>query len=458
MKIYIGNDASKGYADVAFLNESGTFLPEGRRFDDTAEGHNQLRERIMMLKEKNDGGEFVVGIEATGGFERNWLKFFGELKAVCKMRVLLLNALAVRKFFELNLRRNKTDRISARNIAEYLKSGGRRKDFEYQPQMQGARTLYGCINAAIGRRVQVQTQLQCLLPSVQPELVQYCRDGIPQWVIELLSIYPTAEALSKAKPKTLCKIHSITQSRASRLIEAAKESVASQNDDQSAGVLSFLANEIKEQNLKIEKLQESLKKSLKDDPAVKIIDGIKGLGIWTAMVLRLEYGNIERFYSAEAAVAYAGLDPRIDQSGDQLHNCGISRAGRVRIRAALYMPTLAAIRWNPIIHNFYNHLIAKGKPEKVAIVACMRKLIHIVYACWISGKPFDPNYQAKQQNQQVEKISTLQPIADIIPSLAAPISRKEAKRRKAAAMPQKDIPLMRGPGAASINNNRKFSS
>lgn len=433
MKIYVGSDASKGYGDIVFLNEAGTFLVESRRFDDTAEGHEQLRKAMLDLEGKNGDVEFVVGLEASGGFERNWLKFFKELKSVFKIKVFLLNAFAVRKFFERNLRRNKTDRISASNIAEYLKNGLRRKDFEWEPQMQGARTLYGCINAAIGRRVQMQNQLQSLLSTAQTELVQYCRDGIPQWVIQLLSNYPTAEKLSKAKAKTLCKINSITQSRATKLIQAAKESVASQMDEQSAISVSFLASEIKEQNQKIEKLQKSLEKALKNDAAVKIIDGIKGIGIWTAMVLRLEYGNIERFYSADAAIAYAGLDPRINQSGDQLNNLGISRAGRIRIRAALYMPTLAAIRFNPIIRNFYNRLIAEGKPEKVAVVACMRKLIHIVYACWISGKPFDPNYQLNKQNQAVKKNRTMQPLANVVASLSAPISSKEAKRRKAAA-------------------------
>lgn len=456
--IHIGGDVSKGYLDSAFLNQARTFLQEGGRFDDTAMGHSQLRDRMLKLKEKDDSIHFIVGLEASGGLERNWLKFFREMKALCNIKVFLLNALAVRKFFERNLRRNKTDRISARNIAEYLFSGGRRKDFEYEPQMQGARTLYGCINAAIGRRVQMQTQLQSLLPTVQPELVQYCRDGVPDWILNLLIVYPTAAQLAKARSKSLCKINSITASRATKLIQAAKESVASQIDESSAGTVSFLANEIQEQNQKITDLEKSLMKSLKDDLAIKIIDSIKGLGIWTATVLRLEYGNIERFYSPEAAVAYSGLDPRIDQSGDELHNCGISRAGRIRIRAALYMPTLAAIRFNPIIREFYKRLIAAGKPKKVAIVACMRKLIHIIYACWITGRPFNPNYQTQHAKKAEKQKTSTQPLANIIASVTAPVSRKEAKRRKAAAMPQKGIsPLMRGPGAASTSNSRKFS-
>ncbi len=126
--IYIGGDVSKGYVDVAFLNQSMTFLQEAGRFDDTAIGQSQLRDRILKLKEKHDPVQFVVGLEASGGLERNWLKFFREMKTLCDIKVFLLNPLAVRKFFERNLRRNKTDRISARNIAEYLFSGGRRKE------------------------------------------------------------------------------------------------------------------------------------------------------------------------------------------------------------------------------------------------------------------------------------------------------------------------------------------
>ena len=462
MKICIGNDVSKGYADIAFLNEARTVLSESGRFDDTADGHEQVRQCMTRLKEKNNDVEFIVGVEASGGLERNWLKFFRELKNSFNensfnVKVYLLNAFAVKKFSERNLKRNTTDRISARNIAEYLFSGGRRKDFEFEPQMQGARTLYGCINSTIGRRVQIQCQLQSLLVAVQPELVQYCRDGIPEWVINLLTVYPTATQLAKARIKSLSKINSITSSRAKTLIEAAQKTVASQIDEQTAEAVSFLAKEIKEQNLKISDLQQSLIQSLKNDSAVQLIDSIKGLGIWTSIVMRLEYGNMERFYSPEAAVAYAGLDPRLEESGDQVHNCGISHAGRIRIRAALYMPTLAAIRFNPIIRNLYNRLIAAGKPEKLAITACMRKMIHLIYACWITGKPFNANYQSRYVKKVEKENKGMQPLASIIASLSAPISKQEAKRRKAAAMPQKDIPLMRGPSAASTNDNRKIS-
>ena len=52
--------------------------------------------------------------------------------------------------------------------------------------------------------------------------------------------------------------------------------------------------------------------------------------------------------------------------------------GRSRVRAVLYMGTLAASRFNPVIRDFYQRLLAAGKPKKVALVACMRKLLVIL--------------------------------------------------------------------------------
>lgn len=439
-KIRVGIDVSKGYADVEFCNEAGTYLSQGGTYDDTPAGHELLLDQFARLLEQDKDVEFVVGLEASGGLERNWEKFFRKLKASYKLELLVLNPLAVRKYLERNLRRNKTDKISARNIAEYLSSGRRRQDVEYEVELAGDRTLYRCITAAIGRRVQMQCQLQSFLPTVQPELVQYCRDGVPDWILELLIRYPTPILLAKAKAETISRIDQITPEKAIRIITAARDSVASMTDDATAKSIVFLCKEIQQQNKKIEELQASLVDSLKDHPDVAIIDSIKGVGLWTAVILRLEYGSFDRFYSADAAVAFAGLDPRIDQSGDMLRNLGISRAGRSRIRSALYMPALAAIRWNPVIRDFYEHLIAKGKKVKVAQVACMRKLIHIIYACVITGRPFDTNYQSDHRKTVPQtQAKPAQDSRKASLDQTAPISRKEAKKRKAAAaMPQKD--------------------
>jgi transposase len=63
--------------------------------------------------------------------------------------------------------------------------------------------------------------------------------------------------------------------------------------------------------------------------------------------------------------------------------------GRAAVRRMLYMATLAAVRFNPVIGAFYHRLVATGKPNKVVLVACMRKLLTILNAIAKTGKPWD---------------------------------------------------------------------
>jgi transposase len=64
--------------------------------------------------------------------------------------------------------------------------------------------------------------------------------------------------------------------------------------------------------------------------------------------------------------------------------------GRLRVRAALYMGTLVATRYNSVIRVFYQRLLAAGKAKKVALVACMRKLLTILNSMVESGRHWDP--------------------------------------------------------------------
>jgi transposase len=66
--------------------------------------------------------------------------------------------------------------------------------------------------------------------------------------------------------------------------------------------------------------------------------------------------------------------------------------GRANVRAALYMPTVVAVRWNPVLRDFYQRLVAGGKPKKVALVACMRQLLVILNAMLKHGTPWRENH------------------------------------------------------------------
>ncbi|MCK9296367.1 MAG: transposase, partial [Desulfobulbaceae bacterium] len=86
--------------------------------------------------------------------------------------------------------------------------------------------------------------------------------------------------------------------------------------------------------------------------------------------------------------ALIGVAPFNRDSG-QMRGKRIIFGGRANVRRVLYMATLAAIRFNQVIQRFYERLVAAGKPKKVAIVACMRKLLTILNAMVKSQKKWD---------------------------------------------------------------------
>jgi len=77
-------------------------------------------------------------------------------------------------------------------------------------------------------------------------------------------------------------------------------------------------------------------------------------------------------------------------SGTSVHKkVRISKHGNAHLRRALYMPALVAIRHQPNLRAFYQHLRDRGKPKMVALIAVMRKLLHAIYGMFKHQKPFD---------------------------------------------------------------------
>jgi transposase len=126
---------------------------------------------------------------------------------------------------------------------------------------------------------------------------------------------------------------------------------------------------------------------------LKLLVSINGIGDKTAWALLAYVGDISLFENSKQISSYAGLNPSIDQSGTSLNRSSLSKTGSTRLRKSLYMPAMVAVRFNPLMLAFYNKLLTKGKPKKVALIAVMRKLLVLAFGVLKSGKPFDVNYQ-----------------------------------------------------------------
>ena len=121
----------------------------------------------------------------------------------------------------------------------------------------------------------------------------------------------------------------------------------------------------------------------------ELLTTIPGIGETTAAVLIAELFD-KGYAIARQAAAFAGLVPRLVESGTLRGRSRLSKIGPGRLRKALYMPAMTALRWNPTIRAVRARLHAAGKPPMVIIGAAMRKLIHLAYGVLKSGRAYEP--------------------------------------------------------------------
>jgi len=126
---------------------------------------------------------------------------------------------------------------------------------------------------------------------------------------------------------------------------------------------------------------------------VELLQTIPGVGRITAIVILAELGDLRRFERSRQLGAFAGMSPQRHESGSsvrrQTHLC---KQGNRRVRSALYMAAMAAIRSDNSLAQFYHHLVEQGKSNMAALGAVMRKQIVLARAILISGQPYQHDF------------------------------------------------------------------
>ena len=120
-----------------------------------------------------------------------------------------------------------------------------------------------------------------------------------------------------------------------------------------------------------------------------LLESIPGIGPITAASFISEVEDINRFKRPEQLVAYAGIDPRVHQSGTSINGKGyISKRGNKILRTRLYNATSVAVLYDNMFKTFFLKKKGEGKPYRIALVATMRKMTHVIHAVWTRGTPF----------------------------------------------------------------------
>lgn len=145
---------------------------------------------------------------------------------------------------------------------------------------------------------------------------------------------------------------------------------------------------------RLDRLDDDLTGMLKDSPVWRekddLLKGVPGVGPVLSITLLAELPELGTLDRRQAA-CLAGVAPLNWDSGKRTGKRMIW-GGRAEVRTALYMAVLSATRYNPVIRDFYHRLLALHKPKKVALVACMRKLLVILNALLKHHTPWKEDY------------------------------------------------------------------
>lgn len=285
--------------------------------------------RRALLGSEGQPAAVLVVLEATGSY---WMALATDL-AQAGFAVSVINPKQAHDFAKALLKHAKTDAVDAQTLAE-------------------------------------------LAAMLQPA----CWTPPPQVYTELAQRLAEREALVSLRQQVRNQRHALLQHPVViASVQARQEQLIATCDAQIAAVEAELA--------------AALQQDEAWAAAAKRLLGIKGIGLLTTVCLLVTTLNFTATSSPDAATGYAGLVPRPEESGTSLHRrARIGHGGNRQLRTALYLATLSAARYNPLIRATYQRLVAAGKPQKVARCAAARKLLRIAWAVACKGEPFDPTY------------------------------------------------------------------
>jgi transposase len=381
---FAGVDIASETHVVALVDEDGKVLVKATAFTEDAAGYEKLFVQLGA------SAELLVAMEATGHY---WKNLFAAL-AARGFSVALLNPLRTHRFAEEDLQRTKTDAIDALGIARFAAQKRPPATRLPDPATEELRELVRLRQRLLqdfGDRVR---QLHRLVDLGFPEFTRYVKGLDSELASAILHDYPTAAAFQGVSAKRLAGLrydgrHQVGAELAGLLIAAAKHSVGHHHGEAYRVQVRYACEDLDILRRRLRQLDRDIAGTLGAHQVGTLLTSIQGIGPNTAARLIAELGDPAHFRSPGALAAYVGVVPALSQSGKRKNTRAPTTAiGNAGLRAALWMPTLTAVRKNPWLRAHYQRLLARGKLPKVALVACMHKLLFAVYSVAKHRRPF----------------------------------------------------------------------
>ncbi len=402
----VGIDTSRYGHYAAFLKDDLQRTADELAFPESAAGYDQLRQRLQRIAQRHGPVHFVVRLDAAGQYADNLLHFLHQLGRADAGAGPFTLALSCgdpqrnKNYRAALFGPHKSDPVEARAAARFALAEKPTCDMPLSPQLRTLRQVAGRLQAVVRQRTRLINQFHHLLALAFPELALLTKDLAAAWVLELVHRFPSAPRLAQATPTDLADIPYLPDAQVAPLLEHARASVASLNGPAVEELLRDQVRQLRDAAARQKRLENLLMDAYRALPRTNRLDTIPGVGAVTAAVLTAFILNVDRFETPGKLVAYFGVLPieassGVDRDGQARspRRFVMSRRGNDLARRYLWMAALSAIRFNPAVRALYARVVAKHPKRKaVAVGHAMRKLLHLVFAVWKSGRPFDPHH------------------------------------------------------------------
>ena len=380
-RLFCGIDVAKYEHVVSIYDPStGEYMLDSLHFENNEKGYKSLLSGLLKLKRKND---LVIGFESTGHYHMALFSFLTGKKYRC----FLINPYMTSRFRSVSLRDAKNDNIDSRAIAQFL-------SFEYERLSEEEFVNNELKELSLQRSFlmidssKMKIKLKSYLDRVFPEL-ESIADINTAAIRAILREYPCASDIARTRIDKL-KNMAYKASKGkypSAKIERIKEAAAVSVGYYSKAIGLNISQCIETLELK-ERQIEKIESSIVNHPLViksplKQLKGINDIEIGYIMSAII---SISRFTSAKKLVAYAGLDPKIRQSGTwQAPRTRMSKRGNRLLRYALIWTAYNMSRHEGPIKRYYELKRSQGKSHYNALGHCAAKLCRYIF--WILSNP-----------------------------------------------------------------------
>jgi transposase len=393
----VGFDTARYGHHVTFLRHDLDKACAPFEFPESRLGYDRVLQQFARLSERFPTAHFHIRLDVAGQYATNLETFLRSLPYPKTLSVgePARNASYRQAIFP----KRKADPVESYCAARFALLEKPNATPETPAAYYHLRELVQRLQAQTCQSTRLTNQLHNTLARVFPELALLVPELQTGWVLELLSRYPTAAAVARARLASLTAIPFLGDDKALRVQELAKTTVASFQGDTAAALVQMLVRQLQASLSSEASLKELMSQAYRQLPKPNHLDTIVGIGLATAAVLTAKMVSIDRFATAGQLVSYFGVFPEEDSSGvdrDGRPKIGrqtrMSRKGNDLVRKHLWNAAMTARRCNPAVRSLFTRLRARGCRGDVALGHCMRKLLHLVFAVWKTDKPFDPQH------------------------------------------------------------------